>query len=492
MNLTVKTLVFVIASALAACSADDDTPIGGGVDNPIDSHLLPIKLVVGDALQTRAADGLLKDNFPSGTDINVAIDNKVYDYQTAGTNQNLTCTSQEKPYFPSNLNSITVRAFYPKSKYIQGWKDRVYTIAENQSTDANYQISDLMFGTPSPSWNGLDANGKVKPTNNAIPLTFKHVLSKIIINIPASVSQENKITQVALKNIKRSVRFNNYTGVADSAHTRSDNNSTNIILYNNSTGTYGDIKCAAVIPPQTISSGINFIAITTTNKTIYYKLANNTTFQSGKTYQYTITPAGIDVSKVKVGHVICSNGTVCAYSERGNRTPVAVIAYLGSNTGNTKYNHGLAVALNTTGKLQWATKTGQYHSIKWPAYSETSPPVEDGSIYRNSQNTDDFPLFKAAFNYCNTFPPNSSGWFLPSVYQWQSVVNSIGSYDKIKSLFKSCGSTVLENGPFFSTCTQGNESFSCGIRFTNTYTSGYGWSSAYQTNALNCLAMLAF
>lgn len=458
MKLTVKTLVFVIASALAACSADDDTPIGGGVDNPVDSHLLPIKLAVGDAPQTRAADGLLKDNFPSSTDINVVIDGNEYSCKTNEPGKELTYTNNPIPYYAIGSKSVSIKAFYPA---LQGWYNRTSTwgwsVNADQTSDDSYKWSDKMYATVPSSYSGLDSDGKVTPTKDIVPLKFYHLMAKVQLTI-TTPDANTKIYKVTLNSVKTRYQMDCVNCRAYDAYFDSNNTAGVITVYNNASGATGTITCAAVFPPQTISSDVNFITVTTTDGTLYYKLPQSVNFVSGQQYAYKLSTY-VDKSGMKIGNVICSDGTMCEYSKRGNRTPVAVIAYVGSDTGNSTYCHGLAIRLERV-----------YSSPEWSRFNDkcynpiqmtgTTPPVEYGLSYRNTTylNTD-FPAFYDA--YFRTTPPNTSGYFLGSAYQWKLIMMAMGKtdterYNNLSTLFdKNGGHDLLSNySAEYWTCTE--------------------------------------
>lgn len=492
MKLTVKTLVFVIATALAACSADDDTPIGGGVDNPIDSHLLPIKLAVGDAPQTRAADGLLKDNFPSGTDINVVIDGNEYSYKTNEPGKELTCTNNPIPYYAISGKSVSIKAFYPTLE--KGWYNRTSTwnwaVRNDQTSEADYRSSDKMYATVPSSYSGLDADGKVTPTKNVVPLKFYHLMAKVVLNV-TTPDANTKIYKVTLNSVKTRYQMDCVNCRAYDAYFDSRNTAGVITVYNNANGATGTVTCAAVFPPQTISSDVNFITVTTSDGTLYYKLPQSVNFVSGQQYAYKLSTY-VDKQEMKFGNVICSDGTMCEYSKRGNRTPVAVIAYVGSNTGNSTYCHGLALALSNDGQFKWSTVNESAHTIK---SSDKNFPVEDGNIYRSENNNSSYPAFQAAFNHAST-PKNTSGWFLPSAYQWKQVIASVGdTATGLHNLLKACGDNTFEPNAYdkwYPTCTEYNTIYNDGCVAVDFRNNNIWYSHLSKASKQNVRAMLAF
>ena len=135
-----------------------------------------------------------------------------------------------------------------------------------------------------------------------------------------------------------------------------------------------------------------------------------------------------------------------------DETKAAMIAYLGTDTGEENYNytHGLAIALydamdNNTelqqdlnvnpndNKVEWATTNSTYsNSIYHSSYRMTNAnnvtTAESGLQYRRdveSNHNDKLnPAFYAAFNYNKPQPEGCSEWFLPTAYQWNLMVNA--------------------------------------------------------------------
>ncbi len=643
MRLLNNCFIVGIVALLASCSGDDIEPGSG-------SSRLPIKLALVDSPQTRAADGLLKDNFPSGTDITVAIDDVVYQYKTAEPNQNMVCQSTTSPYFPTTQNSVSIRARYPKSEYFdREWVD--FNVSTQQHLDSEYKNADVMFGTPEPGWSGLDANSKVIPTKDAIPLKFKHVMAKVLLTV-TNPDANNKIKQIKLNNVKLTGRFRCKTGEMNSAYTSSNFNFTSIIMYQNDAGASGTVICAAVFPPQTIGSDVNFITVTMSDGTRYYQLPQATTFVSGRVYTYNIgtavtgtndmitlsdtlftyntsaqgptitlkwgnttltkgtdydfdtssqntaTNAGTYTVKVNFkgrysgtaqktwkinrinptytapstyridtapttaqnlvkagscsisgctvqyslgtasaagtswsstvpqktvageyyvwwriystngnyytlngtspllarirkapGEVICSDGTICEYSQRGSKTPVAVVVRWGSDTGNSKYTRGLAMALEdagSAGTFKWSTEQVQRNSTSGMVNNE------DGSSYNGSPyNTSTYPAFQKALAYSPVAPSNTSGWFLPSSWQFNEVIWGMGSdsntrYDTLRQLFSSRGGTNMKQSVYWTSSEKDKDNAMC-FNF-----SSYSWYATGKTNTNYVRPMLAF
>ena len=186
-----------------------------------------------------------------------------------------------------------------------------------------------------------------------------------------------------------------------------------------------------------------------------------TTLVANKIYNITKTIEAAYITG-NVGQVICSDGTVCNYADKGSKTVVAVIVYNGSATGNSTYNHGLALALfdanggnaTTNGTAcQWKTSTGSTDN-SYQTTSSSSFASEDGSIYISSRNTNTWPAFQKCISYSGgTAPTNSTGWFLPSAYQWNQMVSGVGSYSTLRDYFSTRGGRNMQSFYYWS-CTE--------------------------------------
>jgi hypothetical protein len=176
------------------------------------------------------------------------------------------------------------------------------------------------------------------------------------------------------------------------------------------------------------------------NLTFWFKkTVNNVTLEPGKFYQVPITLiSGADLDPEIV--------------------PIAVITYVGQDTGistSSSYNHGLAMALfdadgwqipeavagiHESTKYQWKTSYGVLDNGNYQITNETffwgvmkDKKYMDGLYWTQQHNNDEYPACKVAWNYGNIcgFDPSSKGathWFLPSAFQWQSMVDACNYY----------------------------------------------------------------
>lgn len=184
-------------------------------------------------------------------------------------------------YFPVGVNTINIHAIHPSYT-----SDAGFTVETDQTTEANYAKSDLCYSKPrdytrSGTTAYLDANGRRV-------LQFKHLLSKIIVNLtvdataatsaPSYISLHAKTTTAMTFPVDNA---NGYTGC-----TASDASYPGVIK----------MKQEAIIPPQDIAAGASFISMNVPGiGSMIYPMPTATSFESGKKYTYNlkVTDVGI-------------------------------------------------------------------------------------------------------------------------------------------------------------------------------------------------------
>jgi hypothetical protein len=159
-----------------------------------------------------------------------------------------------------------------------------------------------------------------------------------------------------------------------------------------------------------------------------------------------------DVQAEDVGKVITSAGYIydkVSDATAAGETAIAMIAYVGSNTGNSTYNHGLAVALKDAGSSNWsgATSTATSYSVAVPS-------------------------------------TGTSGWFHGSKDQWTTIMGGTNGYNgTLNPKMTACGGTALSGG-YWSSSEYDSD---CGWYFGVT-----GWSSNGKSNSSHVRSCLAF
>jgi len=174
-----------------------------------------------------------------------------------------------------------------------------------------------------------------------------------------------------------------------------------------------------------------------------------------------------------VGKLICTVGHIHAYGVDAECTAarVAMIAYVGGDTGNKTYNHGLAIALEDVSP----------NTLSW-----------DNSGTNNNGKT--------AAEWCdawNTIKPVTVGaWTLPDEYQWENMLEEISYiyyYDVLNKNIVSAGGTPLQLEYDYWSSTENGENNERAVRWKINENSNVATpSSPYKTKTYHVRACLAF
>ena len=127
----------------------------------------------------------------------------------------------------------------------------------------------------------------------------------------------------------------------------------------------------------------------------------------------------------------------------------AVIVYVGSETAEGSFTHGLAMsmrdAVSSSGyTFNWKTSSGNYDNPQYSSDLHSSLEYkESGYSLTKGRGESPWQAFAAAKN--NTIhdrygitaaaPEGTSGWFLPSMFQWQQAIHAMTGKTKELSLY---------------------------------------------------------
>lgn len=288
--------------ALTACSNEEE--------NTNKDWNEEIRLCTQNLVMTRAGSDIQSTQFAANEQIDVFVydvaDQMTYTrpaVYTADGQGGLTTSPAQ--LWPSGTGSaINLYAFYPsgavKEEYFYGSENEepefFFTVALDQSTEAGYKASDLMFG------GSITDNGyqEIARTNNTVPLTFYHMLSKVNLNVTlgeALSDQENSIYSISakIKNVSPQAQFFDvisssplYPGIESGGEPED-------IDVGNLTREDGIYSGSAIIPPQMVGSGNVLFSITITyndgtSRTLTYTTSGDgINFDSHYVYNFNIT-----------------------------------------------------------------------------------------------------------------------------------------------------------------------------------------------------------
>jgi len=443
---------------LAACSKEE-------IPNAPDAQV-ELRLTSALEVQTRAAHGF-DTQLKEGEKVHVWVDDAttdepLYSSNTLTAGNDGALTGGETMYFPATCNSASIYAihgnFAENTDYTNFWgAEQTHTVMQHQRSDGRgYAQSDLVYCKLS----NVSRNGN--PTT--VGLTFKHLLSKVEVVLVQGVGKPT-ISKAEILNTRLNATFTPDKTDETVTVTASGTTGENPIEIDNDLSDVNE----AVIVPQTLKKGTEFIRITITEgEELVYKLPAEKTFESGKKYRFTITveKGNLIVKTVEdaaAGDYLLSDGSVLdkgsILTQKAASQVVGIVFHVGhhaldgSNYTDTGIGqekcHGYAVSLTFANngehdQLAWEKgPNGEYNKVVGASNSET-----DWNGYSNQQKFHEFirdnsvwemKHFPAAYacenygkrefdqdgNQTNAYdwqeplaaPSNTSGWFMPSVGQ---------------------------------------------------------------------------
>ncbi|MCC8154922.1 MAG: fimbrillin family protein [Tannerellaceae bacterium] len=266
--------LFIIGFALASCSDSDDV-------DP--NEQLEIRLTSDVSVATRY---LQETQIVSGQDLGLFVTSAGSTTSILYNNLMITADGNggfqsEKIYYP--LGSGNNIDFYAVNPYIAGTSlttPIAFSVKEDQSSNENYLDSDLLYAS----------RKNVGRSNDPVKLTFSHMLSKVTFVVKNSgILSLEDLNTIEVQNVFTDVSLLLSTGEL----TEAGSPTTSSVKVNNVRGTTSDIisEMAAIIVPQEFNAQANkpFIMITIGDNTFYHIPTSNITFESGKSYNYTIT-----------------------------------------------------------------------------------------------------------------------------------------------------------------------------------------------------------
>ncbi len=279
--MNIKHIIFLLSIvALIACSESDgmedkQQPTPSTIDDA--DNLVPVQFSVSDHRVidfTRAATSIISFDASETVKVfvkpNGAASYTGYDYTTASSGQNnITLTAPATPpYYPVGPSTtVEAYAYYPSTA------SSTFTVKDDQTSNANYKASDLMYAVNRTVTKGAsDGNSH---------LLMEHQMAQLAITATAQLSSGLTITGVEVEAVK-SVTFAPNTG--------------SIVTATGAAGTITALNSAGtgyvLIPPQIIN-GVIIRVITgsgTNNEIATYTFTGTAgNFESGASYGINLT-----------------------------------------------------------------------------------------------------------------------------------------------------------------------------------------------------------
>lgn len=282
----------VVALALTGCNKDEN-----GVNEFQNGEL---RLTSGVNTLTRSFG--IDEQIKEGQEVAVYVDkatepvSQLYgnNVLTAGSNGAL--TGGTAMYFPGDKSNIDIYAFVTNATLADVFPTSALThsVKTDQTGIADYATSDLLYA----------ANKGVAFTKSDVDLKFYHMLSKVeVVLTPGSGLRTSDLTGAKVKilgtKLKADFTPDKTKTIATESErtvmitpTADDNAPAPIAIQTVVTENFGTITdyAEAVIVPQAVAQSTPFIEVTlSAGATLVYRLDAETTFASGKKYQYKIT-----------------------------------------------------------------------------------------------------------------------------------------------------------------------------------------------------------
>lgn len=285
-----KKYFYLAAAAITLVACNQKEMENDGVQEPKVINLTASINSGEDVTRAKSTDALQDETFVVGKTIFVEAYEK--NQTTAYTSGNYTTAAAGaltgSLYYPGNNNNVDICAYYPSS-ISSG--STAFSVQADQSSEANYQASDLMYATKLTN----KASGE---THN---LTFNHALTKIVVNvsyaanmITTGLTTSPAITDVKINGTVQAAQLSNTNGVITASKATATEPAAITIM-----GTGMDNM--GIIVPQEVAAG-TFITLTYNSVPYTYSLPAATTFQAGKVYTYalTLSARGLELSATTI------------------------------------------------------------------------------------------------------------------------------------------------------------------------------------------------
>ena len=289
-------MMAVAATMLAACGNDDES------DNWAGEIRLSSGLAVQKAESRSIAAELQAEQIASGVNVGFFINEAVNENPATTYTQNLSYTATGSGsfdgttvYYPQSGNGVNIYAYAPYKADLALNDTYSFTVKENQSTNADYLASDLLWGQPMKPKDGstteyVTAN-PVSRTKENVNVTFKHLLSKVQVTLKPGdglTADDFKGATLTILQVSptTSLTLNNGT-IGTASGTKTD-----ITAATYPTDATPTLTASAIVVPQTITKGTHFMMVhLVTGGNLYYTIPSNEdlTLESGKIYKYEIT-----------------------------------------------------------------------------------------------------------------------------------------------------------------------------------------------------------
>ena len=263
--------LLVAVTSFSACTNDTEGVLAQESEIKLKSEITPSRVINQELQSTQIVPGQ-----KVGVTITGAKSEHKNVAWTAGENGSLTNTGNAIYY---GSGDATITAYHP---FNDDWDENTsyaFSVSTNQSVDANYLNSDLLWATETSS-----------KTESAIPLVFKHKLAKINVTLTSEDIADLSNATISICGTNITTNFNPADGTLSAT-------TANVVEIKAGVTTTSAYTSSAIVVPQELASGTKFIKVIHNNKNFYYTLSADKEFKSGYSYSYTLN---VKESKVEI------------------------------------------------------------------------------------------------------------------------------------------------------------------------------------------------
>ena len=304
----------IAAVTLASCSTADDE-VATNPSKTTDPVAVNLSNTLSKAT-TRATTGLQNEQIVSGVQVGVsaflngktasaALGSGTYAYinapYTAGGDGTLT-VGDNKVYYPTDGSHVDIYAYAPYASDYAGPDINSNTLGFSVQADQTTDVTDGGYLKSDFIWASLADQAS---STTAKALIFSHELARISVTLSKEegspiTNAELESAQIDILNTFLGSTVNLKTGVVTLVNT-GENVAVKTITAKATTTSA--LSAAAIIIPQTVTKGTQFIKVTIGTTAYVYSIptgegVDDMAFAGGKDYQYgiTVSPTGIKVS----------------------------------------------------------------------------------------------------------------------------------------------------------------------------------------------------
>ena len=247
--------------------------------------------------ETRAAEGL-QESFTAGDEVGVYIakekdgttaylaENKLFKVKSNGK---LEASDGTRYIYPDASYETRIYAYKPYSG--NGVVNNVFSVAADQTTEANYIASDVLWGEPK--------NGNPVTRESAIDLEFEHRCAKLVVNLTVADGLNLKGGTLCTSEVVTGMKLSDIASGAFLATTDKGE-----ITFGNLTDAATQTH-VAVLVPQNVPAGTELVRITLADasaRPLAMRLPSQLSLEAGKKCVLNVTArrSGLELDNTKI------------------------------------------------------------------------------------------------------------------------------------------------------------------------------------------------